>query len=193
MTKEGSFSPAMADATAAVEVPGDRGREERSLAGTERLRSSSKSWALSRERGGARGIGRRRLDGSDGGSSGDGGEDGDSAQRRGGEEGAGEEVKDGGEEGDVKEERQKQEGEEEVKMGDSNRVSDAVRLAWIPADPCSCMDAPGAVGEACRGWLMARAAGPPSRHSRGDGEAQAPSEVCKSSAKYVKVMAECIR
>ncbi|CAN0051989.1 unnamed protein product, partial [Ectocarpus sp. 8 AP-2014] len=177
MTGEGSFAPAIADATTAVEVPGDRGREERSLAGTGRLRSSLKSGALSRERRGARGIGRRRLDGSDGGSSGDGGEDGGSAQRRGGEEGAGGEVKeDGGEEGEMKEERQKQEGEEEVKLGDSNRVGDAVRLAWIPADPCSCADAPGAVGEACRGWLMARAAGPPSQHSRGDGEAQAPSE-----------------
>ncbi|CAB1097062.1 unnamed protein product [Ectocarpus sp. CCAP 1310/34] len=190
-TEEGSFAPAIADATAAVEVPDDRGREERSLAGTGRLRSAPKSGGLLRERGGARGIGRRRLDGSDGGNSGDGGEDGDSAQRRGGEEGAGEEVKeDGGEEGETKEERQKQEGEGEVKIGDSNRVGNAVRLAWIPADPCSCTDAPGAVGEACRGWLMARAAGPPSRHSRGDGEAQAPSEdglpvalsVCKDGA-----------
>ncbi|CBN76839.1 conserved unknown protein [Ectocarpus siliculosus] len=176
-TEEGSFAPAMADATTAVEVPGDRGREERSLAGTGRLRSSPKDGAMSRELGGARGIGRRRLGGSDGGSSGDGGEDGDSAERRGGEEGTGEKVnEDGGEEGEMEEERQKQEGEEEVKMGDSNRVGDAVRLAWIPADPCSCTDAPGAVGEACRGWLISRAAGPPSRHSRGDGEAQAPSE-----------------
>ncbi|CAN0332810.1 unnamed protein product [Ectocarpus sp. 12 AP-2014] len=77
----------------------------------------------------------------------------------------------------MKEERQKQEGEEEVKIAYSTRVGDAVRLAWIPADPCSCTDAPGAVGEACRGWLMARAAGPsPSRHIGGDGEAQAPLE-----------------
>lgn len=29
----------------------------------------------------------------------------------------------------------------------------ALRLAWIPADPCSCVDAPGIVGEASRGWL----------------------------------------
>ncbi|CAN0153409.1 unnamed protein product [Scytosiphon promiscuus] len=33
-----------------------------------------------------------------------------------------------------------------------------VKLAWIPGDPCSCVDAPGLVGEACRGWLVARAA-----------------------------------
>lgn len=187
MTQEGSIAPAIAAATAAEEVRGERGREERYLAGAGRLRSSPRSGALSGERGGARGVGRRRLDGSDGGGS---GEDGDSALRRGGDEGAGEELKEnGGEEGEMKEEHQKEEGEkeEEGKIGGSNRVGDAVRLAWIPADPCSCTDAPGAVGEACRGWLMARAAG--------DGEAQAPSEVCKSCDKYacVRVVAERIR
>ncbi|CAN0326739.1 unnamed protein product, partial [Ectocarpus fasciculatus] len=178
--EESNFAPATAAAPAAVEVRGERGREKRYPAGTGRLRSLPVGRALSRERGGAHGIGRRRLDGSGGGGSGDSGDsgaDGDSAQRRGREEGAREEVKeDGGEEGGMEEERQKEEGveEEEVKKGDSNRVGDAVRLAWIPADPCSCTDAPGAVGEACRGWLMARAAGPPSEISKRDGTPEEP-------------------
>lgn len=45
--------------------------------------------------------------------------------------------------------------------------SAAVRLAWLPGDPCSCVGAPGVVGEACRGWLRARAvAGPGGREVR---------------------------
>lgn len=32
-----------------------------------------------------------------------------------------------------------------------------VVLAWIPGDPCSCIDNPGIVGQACRAWLSARA------------------------------------
>lgn len=41
--------------------------------------------------------------------------------------------------------------------GDQADPDGALRFAWIPADPCSCVDAPGLVGEACRGWLRARA------------------------------------
>lgn len=48
-------------------------------------------------------------------------------------------------------------GEEEEQSGGLNR---AVRLAWIPDDPCSCANAAGLVGEACRGWLRTRSFGP---------------------------------
>lgn len=33
----------------------------------------------------------------------------------------------------------------------------SARFAWIPGDPCSCMEAVGPIGEACRGWLVSRA------------------------------------
>lgn len=36
-----------------------------------------------------------------------------------------------------------------------------VVLAWIPGDPCSCIDSPGIVGQACRAWLSARAVSMP--------------------------------
>lgn len=31
------------------------------------------------------------------------------------------------------------------------------RLAWIPGDPCACAGDQGVIGDACRGWLRARA------------------------------------
>lgn len=59
-----------------------------------------------------------------------------------------------GEEEDEDDEEGKGEGEG---GGDTQSRAGAIRLAWIPGDPCSCASAPGLVGEACRGWLMARA------------------------------------
>lgn len=44
--------------------------------------------------------------------------------------------------------------------GDVGNVPGVV-LAWIPGDPCSCIDTPGIVGQSCRAWLSARAASMP--------------------------------
>lgn len=37
------------------------------------------------------------------------------------------------------------------------KPTQAVKLAWVPGDPCLCVGAPGVIGEACRGWLRSRA------------------------------------
>lgn len=71
------------------------------------------------------------------------------------------------------EEREDKEDEDEEE-GNMEAREGAVRLAWIPGDPCSCVNSPGMVGEACRGWLMARV---PSSPSRGDQSAQAEVRV----------------
>eukprot|EP00903_Cladosiphon_okamuranus_P006646 g6489.t1 len=85
-----------------------------------------------------------------------------SERKEGGEEeggGQGEERGENpGEGGGPTEKKQEETEEGEGEGGGEMEAKDgAVRLAWIPADPCSCADAPGVVGEACRGWLMARA------------------------------------
>ncbi|CAM9794616.1 unnamed protein product [Pylaiella littoralis] len=52
---------------------------------------------------------------------------------------------------------------EEAELEEAGAGGAALGFAWIPGDPCSCVDAPGMVGEACRGWLWARWAESPSR------------------------------
>lgn len=101
-----------------------------------------------------------------------GGQEGGGAGSVGGE-GEGEKE---GVQADVEEQRdekqradQPEDGQEHPETGEGGAGSGVgtVRLAWIPGDPCSCVDAPGMVGEACRSWLITRAA---ALSSRDDGE-----------------------
>lgn len=77
--------------------------------------------------------------------------------KRGEEETAGGGRKQESEEEEDKKEKGKEKEEEEEGEEDEE---EGFRLAWIPADPCSCVDSAGVVGQACRAWLKARA--PPS-------------------------------
>ena len=83
------------------------------------------------------------------------------------------------------EEKEEEEEEEEEGVGNVEASAGAIKLAWIPGDPCSCVNAPGMIGEACRGWLVARAR---ANFSPSRGGQSSDAEVMGKSSKATTVL-----